>query len=48
MPKFTKPLMAVIHPSPTKKVKEPRHVPPKTLLFDGESIPIKPKRFDPK
>jgi hypothetical protein len=35
MPKFTKPLMAVIHPSPTKKLKEPRHIPPKTLLFDG-------------
>ena len=40
--------MAVIHPSPSKLIKEPRHVPPKTLLFDGESILIKPKRFDPK
>lgn len=31
MPKFTKPYMAVINPSPTKKIKEPRHIPPKTM-----------------
>lgn len=40
--------MAVIHPSPSKLHKEPRHVPPKTLKFDGETISIKPKRFEPK
>lgn len=36
IPRFSKPAMAVIHPSPVKSRKEPRHKPPNTLLFDGE------------
>lgn len=35
MPRFSHPLGAVIHPSPSKLQKEPRHRPPKTMTFDG-------------
>ena len=35
IPRYSKPSMAVIHPSPEKVRKEPSHKPPKTLLFDG-------------
>lgn len=38
IPKFTKTKLGVIHPSPIKIKKEPTHIPPKTLLFDGQSI----------
>ena len=31
MPRFSHPLGAVIHPSPSKVEKEPRHRPPKSL-----------------
>ena len=48
MPKFSHPLGAVIHPSPTKQMKEPRHRPPRTLAFDGEpfSLETREKRAD--
>lgn len=35
IPKFTKTRLGVIHPSPVKIKKEPSHIPPRTLLFDG-------------
>jgi len=40
MPKFSHPKLAVIHPSPTKKVMEPKHIPPKTLNFDGTTVSL--------
>ena len=35
MPKFSHPLGAVIHPSPSKIDRAPAHRPPGTLQFDG-------------
>lgn len=40
MPRFSHPYGAVIHPSPTKFEKEPRHRPPKTLQFDGVPLAL--------
>ena len=38
IPRYSKPALAVIHPSPEKQKKEPRHRPPKTMQFDGATI----------
>ena len=35
MPRFSHPLGAVIHPSPSKIDRVPRHKPPKNMMFDG-------------
>ena len=40
MPRFSHALGAVIHPSPTKVEKEPRHRPPKSLQFDGSPLKL--------
>ena len=38
IPRFSKPYGAVIHPIDPKRQKEPRHKPPRTLLFDGSPV----------
>ena len=40
IPKYSHKPLAVIHPSPTKVKKEPRHVPPSTLAFDSTKFSL--------
>ena len=41
IPKFSKLRLGIINPSPIKIKKVSSHIPPKTLIFDGQSILMK-------
>ena len=40
IPKYTHAPLAVICPPPWRQTKEPRHVPPRTLAFDGSRVEL--------
>ena len=48
LPKYSKPILSVIHPAPLYQPPAKGHKPPKTMLFDGEPVKLKHKHAHKK